>query len=125
MGSGSATDYLATAYSVSSCTATGLLFSTKYAYGVREVCKSDGLSSKFSETNEVALATHAFCSPGLYTNPNKKDSCNKCPVGKYNSEFGKESCKNCVIGRYAASEGMVVCDMCSPGTEGSLGEAVG
>ena len=69
---------------VSSCTATDYFSAQNMLYRVREICKSDGLSSKFSETNEVALATHAFCAPGLYTNPNKKDSCNKCPVGKYN-----------------------------------------
>ena len=123
--SGSATDYLASDFSISSCTATGLLFSTKYSYRVREICISDYFSSEFSETNEIALATHASCSPGLYTNPNIKDTCNKCPVGKYNTEFGKESCKNCVIGRYAASEGMTVCDLCLPGTEGRPGAAVG
>ena len=38
---------VATAYSVSSCTATGLLFSTKYTYKLHEVCKSDYLAAVF------------------------------------------------------------------------------
>ena len=110
--------------SISSCAQLDY-FSAQNIIQVREICISDYFSSEFSETNEIALATHASCSPGLYTNPNIKDTCNKCPVGKYNTEFGKESCKNCVIGRYAASEGMTVCDLCLPGTEGGPGAAVG
>ena len=86
---------------------------TEYAESVQ----SDRLSSKFSETNEVALATHAFlCTRLVYKTQIRRMVATSARIGKYNSEFGKKVATLRNRGKYAASEGMVVCDLTFTGS---------
>jgi hypothetical protein len=112
-------------YDSTSCVAPGLLYSSKYAFRVSEICTDSGLSSGPSNTNELVIATDSFCDPGYRTNPVKRDSCVACVAGMYSSEFGQDNCKNCENGRFATNMGMAKCAMCSPGKHGVFNETAG